>query len=390
MKRIVPFLVATLITVVLSCDKSEKDKPVENPECSVFIYMAGNNSLSKYIDLNTKAMYKDLSTRKDKRNLIVFADKADDVPHMLRISPSGIETLVDYEELNSANASTLSMAIQYFTDNYKSKYNGLILWGHGTGWLPSSQQDYMVRKPIYTSMHSATRAFAYEHNKNEPDRKYMDLDDMVDAIPDSLFDFIAFDACYMANVEVAYALRKKTDYIIANCSEFDGNGYPYQDISNHLIDMNLSEVCSSFMDYYNSNPESVAFHMGDISLIRTADLDSLALCCKKIMTEYKESIPEIDISNIQYFDVYENHVFFDLEDFIVHLGTKKEYLDEFRLLLNKCVVYNNTTQYMFPNTNIEFEIKKHCGMSVYIPLRKYESSGLNQEYRKTEWYKATY
>lgn len=98
----------------------------------------------------------------------------------------------------------------------------------------------------------------------------------------------------------------------------------------------------------------------------------------------------MDMSNVQCFDIFNKHVFFDLEDFVIKLGTKTEYLNEFRLQLEKCVLYKVCTPYIFPGEFEQVEIKSYSGMSVYIPIQDYESSGLNDDYRKTEWYKNTY
>ena len=80
---------------------------------------------------------------------------------------------------------------------------------------------------------------------------------------------------------------------------------------------------------------------------------------------------------------------FDIEDYIDKLGPRKEYKDEFALQLNRCVLYKISTQYVFPCDDKEIEIKTFSGLSAYIPISKYESPGLNADYRKTEWGKAT-
>ena len=233
-----------------------------------------------------------------------------------------------------------------------------------------------------------TRTFAQENRPGQkPSYTCMEIDDMVNAIPDGLFEYIAFDACYMGCVEIMYALRNKTRYILSCCSEVVSNGYPYQNITSYLLDANLNEVCKGFYNYYSS--KTGWEQMGDISLVKTEGLDSLAGCYKKIMAEYRQNISQTDVDNVQRFDVFTNHVYYDLEDYLVKLGTKTEYLNEFRSQMEKCVLFNKSTKYMFPGSYRELEIKTYSGMSVYIPLQEYESSGLNAEYRKTEWYQHT-
>ena len=76
---------------------------------------------------------------------------------------------------------------------------------------------------------------------------------------------------------------------------------------------------------------------------------------------------------------------FDLEDFVDKLGTENEDLTEFRLQLEKCVSYKNSTPYICN----EIKMNSFCGLSVYIPLEAFEASGLNDDYRDTEWSRDT-
>ena len=67
------------------------------------------------------------------------------------------------------------------------------------------------------------------------------------------------------------------------------------------------------------------------------------------------------------------------------LGASKEYKDEFRAQLDRCVPYKVSTPYIFPGEYDSIKVEKYCGLSVYIPMRKYEAEGLNDKYRETEW-----
>ena len=104
----------------------------------------------------------------------------------------------------------------------------------------------------------------------------------------------------------------------------------------------------------------------------------------------------MDVSDVQFFDCYDHHVFFDLENVVERIDTDRIYTKEFLLQLNRCVPYKINTPYLFPgavaNQNgpqYEVEIKSYCGMSVFIPMREYDAPGLNEEYRMTEWSRDT-
>jgi hypothetical protein len=97
----------------------------------------------------------------------------------------------------------------------------------------------------------------------------------------------------------------------------------------------------------------------------------------------------MDVRNIQCFDRFYNHVFYDLLDFVEKLDTEKKYITEFRLQMESCVPFKISTSYIFPGDREEIKVNSYCGLSVYIPLSQYELAGLNSDYRKTEWSRDT-
>jgi len=65
---------------------------------------------------------------------------------------------------------------------YPAQEYGLILWSHGTSWLPAG---------------SSLRSFG------EDSGEQMNIPDLAENLPIK-FDFILFDACLMVSVEVVY------------------------------------------------------------------------------------------------------------------------------------------------------------------------------------------
>ena len=125
--------------------------------------------------------------------------------------------------------------------------------------------------------------------------------------------------------------------------------------------------------------------MAGVSLVNTAELDSLARCFRKIAAGYGANVDSIEVRKVQCFDRFNNHVFFDLEDVVEKLGTDRELMNEFRLQLAKCVSFKISTPYIFPGDAEQIKVNSYSGLSVYMPLSRYEASGLNDAYRQTEW-----
>ena len=348
---------------------------------TVLVYIAADNSLSGNANPNIYSMQAAVLKGMDNVNLLVFVDRMSVKPALLRIHDHKIDTIKSYPERNSADSELLREVIDYVVARYPSEAYGLLLWSHGTGWIPQPKLHYVAKNMGYTQ--SRTKAFACENIDT-----WMELDDLANAIPNHLFDYIAFDACYMGNVEVAYALRNKARYIISSSCEIPSSGFPYHNITRDLLNGNLMKVCSEFHSYYNSM--SGWERMACISLVKTEGLDSLARCFGKIVAQYNDSIPEMDVSRIQVFDRFDHHAFYDLEDFVDKLEPDRNDKNEFMLQLERCIPYKINTQYLFPGDGEnERKVDSYCGLTVYIPLKEYDQPGLNDDYRKTAWSIAT-
>lgn len=388
----------TAAVLMSSCFRNAKVDNTKNR--TVLIYIAADNNLTNIANSNIYSMNSCVSNLMDNDNLLVFSDRMDAPPALLHIHNFKIDTIAKYPEMDSSDPAVLKEVIDYVVNNWKSECYGLVMWSHGTGWLPTDQLHYVAPNMNYVQSRDGgfqreevnkernpfleTKAFAWENLRGaNPPYTCMDLKEMADAIPDGVFDFIVFDACYMGNVEIVYQLRNKADYIVSSCYEIVNYGFPYHIVTRDLLNGSLIKTCTEFHTYYNSM--SGWEKMAGISLVKTSELDSLARCFKKVVSEYSDTIPKMDVSNIQCFDRFRNHVFYDLLDFVVKLDTEKKFITEFRLQMESCVPFKITTPYIFPGDFEEIPVNSYCGLSVYIPIAKYDALGLNRDYRETEW-----
>lgn len=379
MKRLRVVLVASAIIMLNSCIfNSEVEHKINR---TVLVYIGADNNLSNTANSNIYSMNSCISSGMDNYNLLVFVDRKDVAPALLHIHNFKIDTVAKYPERDSSDPMILREVIDDVVQNWKAEHYGLVMWSHGTGWLPTNMLHYVAPNMNYSPMH---RAFSWEDRKGQkPAYSCMELDGLVEAIPEDVFDFIVFDACYMGNVEIAYALRNKTPQIVSSCYEIVSYGFPYHIVTRDLLNGNVLKSCNEFYRYYNSM--NGWEQMAGISLVKTEGLDSLARCFRKIIAEYGDTIQTLDVSDIQCFDRFTHHVFFDLEDFVETICPDSDYLNEFRLQLDQCVPYHISTPYIFPGDREEIKVNSYCGLSVYIPLPEYEASGLNAAYRQTEW-----
>lgn len=357
---------------------------------TILVYMAADNNLYsnavQNIDDMRSVMDRSLSRNK---NLIIYIDSPDSAPVLINVH-NRCDTIKVYEEQNSADGKTLAQVISYVAHRFPAKSYGLLLWSHGSGWLssegystvlksyraPDRDREHVIHVPYDVDGPSPqTKAFGYD----QPEKQWMSIADLSNAIPDGFFDFIAFDACFMGSVEALYPLRNKAEKIIASPYEIVSYGFPYKTIIPQLFNNDLLGVCNSFYQYYDkmNGWERTA----GISLIKTSELDSLALCFKKIVAGKESEISAFDIDNVQRFDRFNIHTTFDLLDFVDEICSDSTMLEEFTKQLERCVLYSKSTARLLDEINIH----AFCGMSVYIPISLYNSSCLNTDYRKTEW-----
>ena len=146
---------------------------------------------------------------------------------------------------------------------------GLILWSHGTGWIPNFS-DHQLPSGMQKS---------YGMDKYHGVTDYCDIDELATAIPDRMFDYIWFDLCYMMGIEVAYQLRDKCDYIAGYPTEDWSMGMNYETTLPMLAapQPDLAGAGRAFYDYYSDRNMAVT-----VTVVRTEGLDRLAVAAKEI------------------------------------------------------------------------------------------------------------
>ena len=399
--------VSFLMVLLLWSSCVRTDRLDDYPSRTLLVYMAANNNLDSEAATDILEMSIALSRGRtvENCNLILFVQRANGRSYLLHVNGHmDFDTLATYTDLNSCDPSVLTQMIDYVQDEWKAESYGLILWSHGSGWAPTSQManlglasssqkapmrnGNMSQSALWMSPEPLTKAFGFYKKTNSETFNCIDLDQLASAIPDNVFEYIMFDACYMASVEVMYALRYKARYIIASSIEIMASGYPYDKVTRDFLRGNIIKCCNDFYDNYNNRSGSL--RTAGIGIIHTDQLDSLAHCFKKIVAGSLDTIPNMDVSKIQRLDRLNKHFIYDLGDFVKHLGVKDAWYNEFMLQLDRCVpVKMNTPYALFDgtpnNSDHGFEINAYCGLSVYIPLSSFESMGLNAEYRKTDW-----
>ena len=344
------------LAVFNACQNNEWEDeiPEINVKRTIIAYLGADNDLSMDALVDIEEMKQGFSSYDV--NLLVFADLQGEDPYLLKIGTNKEETIKTYPELNSAEPAVLKRITEEVMALYPAEEYGLILWSHGTSWMPSG---------------SGLRSFGKDSGKG------MNLVDLAENLPVK-FDFILFDACLMGSVEVAYELKDKTDYLIASSTETIYEGFPYDKIVPELTmpHVDLSKEAQHYFDYYNSL--SGAYRSATIAVIDTKELTRLAEETNRIVSEYKLDA-SFERSSVQRLDVYGEQYAFDLADFIAKASPDAD-KSAFQEQLGRAVLYRNAT----PMFLSEYDISTYCGLSCYIfhPDRQ----DLNRYYKTLKWH----
>ena len=375
MKRWGYWFLTMALLLLCGCVKEEDSQVAPVAGRTVLVYFAADNNLNSSVEGDMAAMEKGLlHTDMHNGNLLVYVDKKGQSPQLLRLVQEGDsvrrelieEYVIDHA---SATAERLRQVLQQVTDTYPSDRYGLVLWSHGTAWLPADYKNYLRSFGTDTGNHA------------------MRVDDLTTALADYHFDFLLFDACYMASLEVAYALRHNTDYLIASPTELLTDGFPYQLFMQDLFmpEADVVHIATQFYTYYQSS-------YGTVSVTKTAELADLATACRAIFQgKSEEELFAVPVQELQIMEYLTGnvHALYDCADYVRQLATDAQYA-EFQSCLDRAVIYKATTSksayaYAF---GTYLPINRFSGLSIYVPQAALAE--LNSWYQQLDWYQAVY
>lgn len=382
MKRFAAIFI-TCIVLMSSCIKIDSPRPRSFTRTVLFYLACDGNNLQWYAEndlANLVRGYLPFRTNKDEA-MLVFLDSGDGQPALRRYYGSSEGTV--YEELvkyydtgfNSADADNLRRVLDDVEYYYPSEHRGLILWSHGTGWLPPGYYSNPRE-----AKNSVSKSFALEAGSE------IDIRDLADALTRH-YEFILFDSCLMSTVEVAYQLRNKTDYIIASCAEVLVDGFPYGSICEDFFNDHtakgpsaLKDICQKYYDYYNA--QTGVSRTATVSLIDCSQLETLAAVCNRIYHAHKTDMSNVNPSLVQHYYTNNKHWFYDLTDYIRQFATESE-LSELKAAMDRCVPFKQATEWILGVV----QVRTHSGFSTYIPISN--ATYLNEYYKTLDWTKDT-
>ena len=262
---------ATAVSSIFSTGET-RDKQVTlkgdgSDTTTILIYMNGSNLESE--DGEATLDISEMISAGSSENVTVLVETigtsrwqnygiSSDRTQIYKLDGSGL-TLVNDElgYLSVYDASSLNSFITWGVTNYPADRYELILWDHGGG-------------PVY--------GFGYDDNSYDSDET-LSLDEIQKALYYSgvYFDFIGFDACIMASLEVCCALYDYCDYMIVSEDFESGYGWYY----------------TNWLKELYANPSAEATDLGQIIVSDTVSYNKQRNSDGSIMAVIDQSVMKV-------------------------------------------------------------------------------------------------
>jgi len=123
--------------------------------------------------------------------------------------------LADIGERNMGDPTELSSFIAWGKQNYPADHYGLLLSSHGLGWKGFGPDETFP-----------------QGTRQQVDTLYMG--ELSTALSGQSFDWIVFDACLMAGIEVAHQLKPYANFMMASEEVTWATDFPYENLAQDL------------------------------------------------------------------------------------------------------------------------------------------------------------
>lgn len=215
---------------------------------------------------------------------------------------------------------------------------------------------------------------------------------LIKGIKEFKFEFIAFDGCSMADVEIVDAFLEITKYLIFSQTEILAEGYPYDRVMKHLLEIDkdniefkLIEVAREYISYYLEREEQHK-RSGSISVVKVEAINNFTYTISNWISEIVRYVNIYDIlsamsnsQRVSYIYTFKR----DLISFLTELNANSSNKVDISHIFK---TYNEMVLYEFHTENYlgGISLSNLRGLNVFLPLT--EDTNLINYYRGKRWY----
>ena len=257
------FLLLSIFTFFTACNTNdEPDLPEsDKSDMTIIAYLLADTSMiPDDLWTNIAAIYDGLSLMSKSARVLIYWDGTSrssfwDNPVVLMFSTDGFgnvngqpklpesatvedvvrlaEIVKEYPKQLSTDKDVMARVLNDIIEMTDTERLGLIAGSHGSAWLNKI---------------NFSRSFGEDGGANSGNT--ITIKDMADVIKSTgrHFDFLLFDACNMATIEVYYDFKDIVDYMIGSVLEVPAVGFPYETSLPFLYEGNVEnykKVCNN-------------------------------------------------------------------------------------------------------------------------------------------------
>lgn len=347
--------------------------PTSKKAWTFMVFLNADNNLDRFGVEDIQEMAR-VGSNED-ANVIVQIDRAYGKPaQRLYIKNGSYDVLEDMGEVDMGSVDVYTDFVKWGAENYPADHYAVIMWNHGSGWTKKPGTE--IRGISYDDQshnHITTNQLTEAHAK-------------IQDILGKKLDVLAFDACLMQMVEVAYAVKDNVEIMLASEEVEPGEGWAYVEALQALqkggsAEEFSTEVVDTYITSYMNG--SQGNRQATQAWVYPAKIDgvvtTLNALAADLMGTHTEEIKSA-ISKVQRFYERSNadlvH-FLELLDAQVSDADLKAKIAAAVAAVKEFVGHSNNTGGRMANAN---------GTAIYLPTRGWSFS---DKYLNLEWAKAT-
>lgn len=343
-----------------SCGEKDTPKVVEKAQRTVLVYMVASNSLGSngFADSDLAEMNEAIASKPDNYRWLVYyasPSKTEDA-QLFEMTASGRKVLNTYSQGESVTSARMNSVLDDMVKFAPAHNYGLVMWSHASGW----QQDG-IDESANRSEESLIKPLSFGVDFD----KRMNVTTLRKVLEGRGIEYVYFDACYMATVEVAYELRNAVKYIVGSASELPANGMPYQENMMHLLKGSSNDLISAATNTFNLyNTKPLADERScTIAVISTAGLNDLAKTTAEIYKLTPLVHPAGKVTN--YRGNTRQGYAIDFAEYVRALADDSnltQLRSDFDRAMNSSVLYCAATEKMWN----AWTLYSSCGLATYV------------------------
>jgi hypothetical protein len=257
-----------------------------NKKWTVMLYLNGANNLQAYFAQTVNQIANAGGTTTDVNFVVMAAALQYQIPGFdgnMRglITAQGLSPIPDsvfQPKQDMGDPTSLAGFISWTKQNFPANHYALILGGHGDSWKYYGPDE------------------RFKGTRGDPDFLYMG--ELSQALSGNHFDLIAFHACMMASIEVAWQLQPFTDWFVASEQIMPAPGFNYavlvSDLTAHSDwggkDLGMSLV-NGYKTRYSAPADSFFAQIESLSLIDESKLAALVGDVSSLAKQLRIGVP---------------------------------------------------------------------------------------------------